>query len=107
MLYIRTLRMLSRRQFTGGFAAAAWYASTGMKEASGLNSMTAQSNARRPMIELQQDFSDLRFGMYIHLNMATYEGREWGDPKASPQIFNPQYLNTPQCPPAPISPDMP
>ena len=98
--------MLSRRQFTGGFAAAAWYASTGMKEAFGLNSMTAQSNARRPMIELQQDFSDLRFGMYIHLNMATYEEREWGDPKASPQIFNPQHLDTDQWARAALSAGM-
>ncbi len=48
------------------------------------------------MTELQQQFLDLRFGMYIHLNMATYEQREWGDPKASPALFNPKNLDTDQ-----------
>ena len=48
------------------------------------------------MLELQQRFLDLRFGMYIHLNMATYEQREWGDPKASPALFNPKELDTDQ-----------
>ncbi len=48
------------------------------------------------MTELQQQFLDLRFGMYIHLNMATYEQREWGDPKASPALFNPKDLDTDQ-----------
>ena len=46
------------------------------------------------MTELQQQFLALRFGMYIHLNMATYEQREWGDPKASPALFNPKALAT-------------
>ena len=46
------------------------------------------------MTELQQQFLDLRFGTYIHLNMATYEQREWGDPKASPALFNPR-ISTP------------
>ncbi|AXC13516.1 Alpha-L-fucosidase [Acidisarcina polymorpha] len=48
------------------------------------------------MLELQQRFLNLRFGMYIHLNMATYEQREWGDPKASPALFNPKDLDTDQ-----------
>jgi alpha-L-fucosidase len=48
------------------------------------------------MSELQQRFLDLRFGMYIHLNMATYEQREWGDPKTSPVLFDPKNLDTDQ-----------
>ncbi len=48
------------------------------------------------MLQLQQQFLDLRFGMYIHLNMATFEEREWGDPKASPALFNPKNLDTDQ-----------
>ncbi len=39
---------------------------------------------------------DLRFGMFIYLNMATFEQREWGDPQASPQLFNPDHLDTDQ-----------
>lgn len=44
----------------------------------------------------QQAFLDLRFGMYIHLNMATFEEREWGDPKVSPKAFNPKHLDARQ-----------
>lgn len=44
----------------------------------------------------QQAFLDLRFGMYIHLNMATFEEREWGDPQASPTLFNPKHLDARQ-----------
>jgi alpha-L-fucosidase len=45
---------------------------------------------------LQQEFLNLRFGMFIHLNMATFEQREWGDAKASPKVFNPAHLDTDQ-----------
>lgn len=45
---------------------------------------------------LQQAFLDLRFGMFIHLNMATFEEREWGDPTLSPTLFNPKHLDTDQ-----------
>jgi alpha-L-fucosidase len=65
---------MNRREFTGGLAAAALYASTG--KAGGL---LPGSDSELSMTELQQQFLDLRFGMYIHLNMATYEQREWGD----------------------------
>lgn len=58
------------------------------------------------MTELQQAFIDLRFGMYIHLNMATYEQREWGDPKASPGFFNPRALDTDQWARAAVSAGM-
>src|SRR4051794_22191974 len=34
--------------------------------------------------------------MYIHLNMASYEQREWGDPKASPALFDPMALDADQ-----------
>lgn len=46
--------------------------------------------------DLQQAFLDLRFGMFIHLNMATFEQREWGDPLLSPTLFNPKHLDTDQ-----------
>lgn len=45
---------------------------------------------------LQQAFLDLRFGMFIHLNMATFEEREWGDPTFSPKLFDPKHLDTDQ-----------
>lgn len=55
---------------------------------------------------LQRRFLDLRFGMYIHLNMATYEEREWGNPKASPTIFDPGGLDTDQWARAALSAKM-
>jgi alpha-L-fucosidase len=83
---------MNRREFTGGMAAAALHASMGKASAgSPPRNVSALS-----MTELQQQFLDLRFGMYIHLNMATYEQREWGDPKASPTLFNPKNLDTDQ-----------
>ena len=30
--------------------------------------------------QLQQDFIDLRFGMFIHFNMPTYADEDWPDP---------------------------
>jgi alpha-L-fucosidase len=45
---------------------------------------------------LQQAFLDLRFGMFIHLNLATFEEREWGDPTLSPKLFDPKHLDTDQ-----------
>lgn len=43
--------------------------------------------------QLQQDFIDLRFGMFIHFNMPTYANEDWPDPNASPSLFNPVKLD--------------
>ena len=43
--------------------------------------------------QLQQDFVDLRFGMFIHFNMPTYTDADWPDPNASPELFNPTKLD--------------
>ena len=50
----------------------------------------------RPLLELQQQFVDLRFGMFVHFNMATFQDREWGDPTSSPELFHPTALDTDQ-----------
>ena len=34
--------------------------------------------------KLQQEFVDLRFGMFNHFNLATFQDREWGDPHDPP-----------------------
>ncbi|NII09549.1 alpha-L-fucosidase [Oleiagrimonas sp. C23AA] len=99
---------MDRRQFTKLFAAAglaggalpasAW--SRVLKAPSGAR--TGPWQAASPMLAdsrlhaAQQAFLDLRFGMYIHLNMATFEEREWGDPKTSPKRFNPKHLDARQ-----------
>jgi alpha-L-fucosidase len=50
----------------------------------------------RPLLELQQRFVDLRFGMFVHFNMATFQDREWGDPTSPPDLFHPTALDTDQ-----------
>jgi alpha-L-fucosidase len=52
--------------------------------------------ADKPLLQLQQEFVDLRFGMFIHFNLATFQDREWGDPKDPPRVFNPLNLDTVQ-----------
>jgi len=39
--------------------------------------------------DLQADFLKLKFGMFIHYNMATYKGVQWVDGYHSPADFNP------------------
>jgi alpha-L-fucosidase len=51
---------------------------------------------RKPLVELQQAFVDLRFGMFNHFNLATFQNREWGDPHDPPSVFNPTALDTGQ-----------
>ena len=92
---------MNRREFTAGLAAAALYASRGKASAAWLPG----NDSGLSMTKLQQQFLDLRFGMYIHLNMATYEQRSWGDPKASPALFNPKALDTDQWAMLPAPPE--
>src|ERR1700751_5082794 len=49
-----------------------------------------------PLLNLQQRFVDLRFGMFVHFNMATFQDREWGDPTSPPDLFRPTALDTDQ-----------
>lgn len=89
---------VSRRAFNYGLAATAF---------SGASVLThAAAALPNPLLQLQQEFLNLRFGMFIHLNMATFEEREWGDPKTSPKIFNPSHLDTDQWAEAALSANM-
>jgi alpha-L-fucosidase len=97
--------MLDRRQFAGGLAAA-WAGAVTHKTGLATAALQAARETGQPMRRWQQNFVDLRFGMYIHLNMATYEEREWGDAKASPAIFNPRHLDTDQWAKAALSAGM-
>lgn len=57
---------------------------------------TRNTQRATPLLNLQQRFVDLRFGMFLHFNMATFQDREWGDPTSSPDLFNPTALDTDQ-----------
>src|SRR3712207_4647361 len=54
--------------------------------------MSAQT-ARRDLHSLQQDFVDLRFGMFIHFNMPTFAPEDWPDPDMPASAFNPKKLD--------------
>ena len=60
---------------------------------SGLHTLSAQDANSQNLINQQQKFVDLRFGMFIHYNIPTYMDDDWADPEASPAIFNPTKLD--------------
>lgn len=65
-----------------------------------LATMVAQSQSKpaktASLTQNQQDFVDLRFGMFIHFNIPTFMEEDWADPDASPSLFNPTQLNCDQ-----------
>src|ERR1700741_1710046 len=91
--------MTTRREF---FRLAAQSATAAMLAAN--HSPAAEQNEAhrmpprrgRPLLDLQQRFVDLRFGMFVHFNMATFQDREWGDPTSSADLFRPTVLDTDQ-----------
>lgn len=96
-------RMITRRQFNLGLAGASLHARSVFAAGHSFLTSPTDSSGEVSMSALQRNFLELRFGMYIHLNMATYEQREWGNPKTSPSIFNPTSLNTDQWAEAAVS----
>jgi alpha-L-fucosidase len=42
---------------------------------------------------LQEDFLKLRFGLFLHFNMATYIDREWANGYEDPALFKPAHLD--------------
>lgn len=58
-----------------------------------LSANAQQKSKVKPLQERQQDFVDLRFGLFIHYNIPTYMDQDWADPEASPAIFNPKKLD--------------
>jgi alpha-L-fucosidase len=83
---------ISRREFNYGLVTAAAMLSS----AAGMAAIPVGTSEPKTMLELQQRFVDLRFGMFVHFNMATFQDREWGDPTSSPELFHPTGLDTDQ-----------
>ncbi|MDC1105865.1 alpha-L-fucosidase [Prolixibacteraceae bacterium] len=54
---------------------------------------TVSDRNKKSLEQLQQDFLDLRFGMFIHFNIPTSSGHDWPDPLQSPEVFNPTKLD--------------
>jgi len=62
----------------------------------GIVSMQCVYSQNKSLHQLQQDFVDLRFGMFIHFNMPTFFNEDWPDPDASPSLFNPAKMDCKQ-----------
>ncbi|MBO8471874.1 MAG: alpha-L-fucosidase [Bacteroidetes bacterium] len=54
------------------------------------------STGKSRLLELQQDFVDLKFGMFIHFNMPTFWDADWPDPDADKDVFNPAGMDCSQ-----------
>ena len=46
--------------------------------------------------QLQQEFVDLRFGMFNHFSTSTFLNQDWADPDCPPEVFNPKKLDCTQ-----------
>ena len=69
-------------------------------------SFSADKILANPLSVLQQQFLDLRFGMFIHFNIPTFGQADWPDPNLSPRVFNPTNLNCNQWADAAVSAGM-
>ena len=58
-----------------------------------LSACTIGKAQTKSMHQLQQEFVDLRFGMFIHFNMPTFHDADWPDPQAPASDFNPKRLD--------------
>jgi alpha-L-fucosidase len=91
--------MKTRREFCQtvvGSAVGSMALSMVPASAAAKTPLAAAKKRRLPLLELQQKFVDLRFGMFVHFNMATFQDREWGDPTAPVSQFDPSNLDTDQ-----------
>ena len=52
-----------------------------------------QSTTHNERAVLREDFLILRFGLFLHFNMATYVDREWANGYEHPALFKPDKLN--------------
>ena len=51
----------------------------------------------KSLYQLQQEFVDLRFGMFIHYNIPTYAPEDWPDPDLPASAFNPKETHSDPC----------
>jgi len=99
--------MHTRRDFCRSVAASAAAAIIPRAFGDDMIEVTPVSyRADKPFLQLQQEFVDLRFGMFLHFNMATYQDREWGDPTGPTAAFDPTHLDTDQWAAAALSAGM-
>lgn len=62
----------------------------------GITSVLCLNAQTKSLHQLQQEFVDLRCGMFIHFNMPTFFNEDWPDPDAAPELFNPVRMDCKQ-----------
>jgi len=70
-------------------AAAMGAANASAAERNDADPRPAAPGAAKSLKEMQEDFLKLKFGMFIHFNLATYKGVQWVSGYHSPADFNP------------------
>lgn len=60
----------------------------------------------KSMHQLQQDFEDLRFGLFTHFALPTYVPADWSDPDLSPKVLDAPKLDCGQWADAALSANM-
>ena len=58
--------------------------------------MLGVSAQTKSLHQLQQEFVDLRFGMFNHFSTSTFLNQDWADPDCPPEVFNPKKLDCSQ-----------
>lgn len=101
-MYFWCLKTIKGNLFFGCLMVCFWSCTV----KNGNSTIVASSKEVRPLIQLQQDFLDLRFGMFIHFNLPTYSTHDWPDPFLDPSVFNPTLLDCEQWADAALSAGM-
>ena len=55
--------------------------------------MFGVSAQNKSLHQLQQEFVDLRFGMFNHFSTSSFLDQDWADPACPPEVFNPTKLD--------------
>ena len=50
-------------------------------------------SAQRPLAQLQEEFLSWKFGLFLHFNIATFNGQEWANGYEDPLTFAPKSLD--------------
>src|SRR5882724_1408458 len=58
-----------------------------------LQGQQQSSQVFKTLAQNQQEFVNLRFGMFIHFNIPTFMDEDWADPEAPAALFNPLKLD--------------
>lgn len=87
----KTKGRLSARQALLAYVGALLLFATGAfaAESDKPQNLSQDTKMEKTLEQLQKEFVELKFGMFIHFNMATYQGQQWVAGYPDPSEFNP------------------